>query len=185
MPLLNAIKPARRPRIGLYSRLNQLIERHGITKGRIRLALAAREDHAALTINENETLLMRHDLVEVLRDPFRFVAEKGRNMIADPWAIPAKAIDYARYDFVRLFNQVCDWLPFANTRVQHLVACLVGLQIHRFLRMTRSVNLLISDSETPGQGRIVEGTYQCPLLIQWRKPDTDHRLIGITVTRLQ
>ena len=173
------------PRIGLYSRLDELIERHGITKGRIRLALGAREDHAALTINENETLLMRHDLVEVLRDPFRFMAEKGRNMIADPWAIPAKAIDYAKYDFVRLFNQVCDWFPFGNTRVQHLVASLVGLQIHRFFRMTRSVNLLISDFETPGHGRIVEGTYQCPLLIQWKNPHADHRVIGITVTRLQ
>jgi thiamine phosphate synthase YjbQ (UPF0047 family) len=173
------------PRIGLYSRLSDLIERHGITKGRIRLALGPQEEHAALTINENETLLMRHDLVEVLRDPFRFMAEKGRNMIADPWAIPAKAIDYAKYDFVRLFNQVCDWFPVVNTRVQHVVACLVGLQIHRFLRMTRSVNLLISDFETPGHGRIVEGTYQCPLLIQWRNARADHRMIGITVTRLR
>ncbi|MGH9384290.1 MAG: hypothetical protein ACRD2N_08415 [Vicinamibacterales bacterium] len=173
------------PRIGLYSRLNDVIERHGIAKGRIRLALAAGEDHAALTINENETLLMRHDLVEVLRDPFRFMAEKGRNMIADPWAIPAKAIDYAKYDFVRLFNQVCDVFPFGNTRLQHLVACLVGLQIRRFLRMKRSVNLLVSDLESPGHGRIAEGTYQCPILIQWRKAQANHRMIGITVTRLR
>jgi hypothetical protein len=173
------------PRIGLYTQLNDLIQQHGITKGRIRLALEPREDHAALTINENETLLMRHDLVEVLRDPFRFMAEKGRNMIADPWAIPAKAIDYAKYDFVRLFNQFCDWFPVVNTRVQHAVASLVGLQIHRFFRMTRSVNLLISDFETPGEGRIVEGAYQCPLLIQWRNPHADYRVIGITVTRLR
>jgi thiamine phosphate synthase YjbQ (UPF0047 family) len=172
------------PRIGLYAQLNDLIQRHGITKGRIRLALGAREDHAALTINENETLLMRHDLVEVLRDPFRFMAEKGRNMLADPWAIPAKAIDYAKYDFVRLFNQVSDLFPFGNARIQYVVACLVGLQINRFLRMKRSVNLLVSDLERPGEGRIVEGTYQCPILIQWRKAQANQRTIGITLTRL-
>jgi thiamine phosphate synthase YjbQ (UPF0047 family) len=172
------------PRVGLYDQLNDLIARHGITKGRIRLALDAREDHAALTINENETLLMRHDLVEVLRDPFRFMAEKGRNMIADPWAIPAKAIDYAKYDFVRLFNQACEVFPFGNTKIQHLVACLVGLQIRRFLRIKRSVNLLVSDRDTPGHGQIVEGTYQCPLLIQWRKAQANQRTIGIRLTRL-
>lgn len=173
------------PRIGLYPRLNDLIERNGITKGRIRLALGPREDQAALTINENETLLMRHDLVEVLRDPFRFMAEKGRNMLADPWAIPAKAIDYAKYDFVRVFNQVCDLFPFGNSRLQHLVARLVGLQVRRFLRMKRSVSLLVSDLDSPGQGRIVEGTYQCPILFQWEKAIADHRTVSITVTRLR
>jgi hypothetical protein len=79
---------------------------------------------------------------------------------------------------------VCDLFPFGNERIQHLVACLVGLQIRRFLRIKRSVNLLVSDRDSPGHGQIVEGTYQCPLLIQWRKANADHRTIGITLTRL-
>lgn len=172
------------PRLGLYAQLTDMIDRHGITKGRIRLTLGPREDHAALTVNENETLLMRHDLVDVLRDPFRFMAEKGRNMIADPWAIPAKAIDYAKYDFVQLFNRAWEWFPLGNTRIQYLVAGLVGLQIRRFLRLKRSVNLLVSDVDSLGKGQIVEGTFQCPLLIQWRKAPANQRVIGLTLTRL-
>lgn len=173
------------PRVGLYPQLDELIERHGITKGRIRLALGAGEDQAALTVNEYETLLMRHDLVEVLRDPFRFMAEKGRNMVADPWAIPAKAIDYAKYDFVRLFNQVCDLFHISESRVEDFAARVIGLPARRFLRMKRSVSLLVSDHDSPGCGRIVEGAYQCPILVQWRKANADQRVIGITVSRIE
>ena len=172
------------PRIGLYTQLDELIARHGITKGRIRLALGAGEDQAALTINEYETLLMRHDLVDVIRDPFRFMAEKGRHLIADPWAIPAKAVDYAKYDFVRLFNQVCDLFHISESRVEDLAARLIGLPARRFLRMKRSVSLLVSDRDTPGRGRIVEGGSQCPILVQWRKAHADQRLVGITLTRI-
>jgi hypothetical protein len=172
------------PRIGLYTELDELIERHGITKGRIRLALGAGEDQAALTINEYETLLMRHDLVDVIRDPFRFMAEKGRHLVADPWAIPAKAIDYAKYDFVRLFNQICDLFHISESRVEDLAARLIALPARRFLRMKRSVCLLVSDHGSPGRGRIVEGAYQCPILVQWRKAHADRRVVGITLTRL-
>ncbi|MCA1585772.1 MAG: hypothetical protein LC791_13725 [Acidobacteria bacterium] len=173
------------PRIGLYAGLDDLIARHGVTKGRIRLFLGAGEDQAALTINEYETLLMRHDLVDVIRDPFRFMAEKGRNLIADPWAIPAKAIDYAKYDFVRLFNQICDLFHISESRVEDLAARLIGLPARRFLRMKRSVSLLVSDQDSPGRGRIVEGAYQCPILVQWRKAHADQRVVGITLARLE
>ena len=53
------------------------------------------ERHAGLTVNEYETLLMRHDLSEVLRDPLRFMAEKAGHMLGNPRAIPAKTLDYA------------------------------------------------------------------------------------------
>jgi hypothetical protein len=172
------------PRIGLYPRLQELIGRHGVTKGRIRLALGPGEDQAALTINEYETLLMRHDLVDVLRDPRRFVAEKGRNLWADPRAIPSKAIDYAKYDLVRMFNQVCDAFHISESLVERLAAHMIGLPARRFLRMKRSVSLLVSDGDSAGQGRITEGTYQCPILVQWQKAPAGQRDIGIVLTRL-
>jgi thiamine phosphate synthase YjbQ (UPF0047 family) len=172
------------PRIGLYPRLQELIERHGVTKGRIRLALGPGEDQAALTINEYETLLMRHDLVDVIRDPLRFVAERGRDLLANPWAIPAKTIDYAKYDLVRTFNQICDAFHISESFVETLAARVIGLPARRFLRMKRSVSLLVSDSDGAGRGKIVEGTYQCPILVQWRKVPAGQRVIGITLTRL-
>ena len=43
-------------------------------------------------------MLMRHDLVEVLKDPLKFAAQRGRHMIDDPLSIPTKTINYAKYD---------------------------------------------------------------------------------------
>jgi hypothetical protein len=172
------------PGTGLYDRLQELIARHGIAKGRIRLSLATREHQAGLTINEYETLLMRHDLIDVIRDPMRFVAEQGRNILADPWAIPARTIDYAKYDFVRVFNGICDALHLSESFVEKVAARAIGFPARRFLKMKRCVSLLISDFDTPGRGTIVEGRYQCPILVQWRKSQGQQRLIDVTLTRL-
>jgi len=78
------------PHLGVYAQCADLVRQHGVTKGRIRLSLAPGERHAGLTVNEYETLLMRHDLGEVLRDPLRFMAEKAGHMLGNPRAIPAK-----------------------------------------------------------------------------------------------
>ena len=84
------------PRLGVYAQIGELLAQHGVTRGRVRLELTSRERHAGLTVNEYETLLMRHDLAEVLRNPLRFAAEKGRHMWADPRSIPSKTLDYAK-----------------------------------------------------------------------------------------
>jgi hypothetical protein len=143
------------PRLGLYAQVAELIERHGVTKGRVRLELDPAEHYASLTVNEYETLLMQHDLAEVLRNPLRFAAEKARHAWNDPRAVPGKALDYAKYDLVR------------------------------FLRMKRSVDLLVSDTRTPGEGAVVEGTYQTPIMVQWRPAPDGARAIGVTLTRFQ
>jgi thiamine phosphate synthase YjbQ (UPF0047 family) len=81
------------PRLGNYDEIVALVKTHGVTSGRVRLELARGERQAGLTVNEYETLLMRHDLAVVLRNPFRFAAEKGRSIFAHPRAIPSKALD--------------------------------------------------------------------------------------------
>jgi thiamine phosphate synthase YjbQ (UPF0047 family) len=171
-------------RLGLYARLREMIARHGVTKGRVHLSLAAGEHQAGLTINEFETLLMRHDLIEVLRDPLRFVAEKGRNMLANPWAIPNKTIGYAKYDFVRVFNETFDALHMNESLMETVLARLIGAPARRFLRMKRSVSLLVSDREVPDEGNIADGTYQSPILVQWRRAAARQRTIDVTLTRL-
>jgi thiamine phosphate synthase YjbQ (UPF0047 family) len=172
------------PRLELYARLNELIRRHGVTKGRVHLSLAAGEHQAGLTINEYETLLMRHDLIEVLRNPLRFMAEKGRHLLANPWAIPNKTIGYAKYDFVRVLNETFDALHMSESLMETVLARLIGAPARRFLRMKRSVSLLVSDREVPGHGGIAEGTYQSPILVQWRRASSRQRLIDVTLSRL-
>src|SRR3954471_554830 len=96
------------PRLGIYDQLAELLHHYDVTNGRVRLELPRGERQAGLTVNEYETLLMRHDLADVLSNPFRFAKEKGRSLLAHPRAIPAKALDYAKYDMVRALNQMLD-----------------------------------------------------------------------------
>jgi thiamine phosphate synthase YjbQ (UPF0047 family) len=169
------------PRLGLFDQLIAELDRLGIEKGRIDLCLAPQERNAGLTVNEYETLLMRNDLAEVVRNPLRFAAEKGKNMMVDPRAIPHKTINYAKYDLVQVVNRVLDLLGASGSPVERVVDKLLAVPASRFLRMKRSVSLLVSD--TPNCGRIVQGTYQSPILVQWDQAPARTRRIEATFSR--
>ena len=171
------------PALGVYQTCADLVAHYGVTKGRIRLALAPGEHHAGLTVNEYETLLMRHDLREVLRDPVRFMAEKAGHMLGNPRAIPAKTLDYAKYDLVRVFNKLVDALGLRESMVESVLSRAIGMPAARFLRMKRSVSLLVSDRDDAGRGAIVEGTYQSPILVQWHRGARPARVLDVTLTR--
>lgn len=171
------------PHLGVYEQCVALVAEHGVTKGRIRLALAPGEKHAGLTVNEYETLLMRHDLSEVLRDPLRFMAEKAGHMLGNPRAIPARTLDYAKYDLVRVFNRLVDVLGLRESMVESVLSRAISMPASRFLRMKRSVSLLVSDRVTAGQGAIVEGTYQSPILVQWHHGTRQARVLDVALTR--
>jgi hypothetical protein len=171
------------PALGLDGRLRELIRKHGVTKGRVRLELASDERDASLTINEYETLLMQHDLVEVVRDPLRFVAEKGRHLWAAPLAIPSRSIEYAKYDMVRVFNEFFDTFRMNESLIEKVLARLIAVPASRFLRMKRSVSLLVSDRDRAGRGTVVQGCYQSPILVQWQKASAQQRFVDITLTR--
>ena len=171
------------PNLGVYEQCAALVKQHGVTKGRIRLSLAPGEHHAGLTVNEYETLLMRHDLSEVLRDPLRFMAEKAGHIFGNPRAIPAKTLDYAKYDLVRVFNQFVDTLGLRESMVESVLSQAIAMPAARFLRMKRAVSLLVSDRDSAGQGAIIEGTYQSPILVQWHRGPRQSRTLDVTLTR--
>jgi thiamine phosphate synthase YjbQ (UPF0047 family) len=175
----------RDPRLGIFDRLHELLAERGITKGRVHVDLATGERHAGLTVNEYETLLMKHDLAEVLRDPLKFMARKGRNMLRDPGSIPDKAKNYAKYDLVRLVNRVLDTLGLSESLVERVIDKCLAVPAERFLRMKRSVNLLVTEDENNGEGTIVQGRYQSPILVQWRQPGDRVRRLKATLTRFE
>ena len=51
--------------------------------------------------------------------------------------------------------------------------------------MKRSVSLPVSDRDTPGEGRVTQGRYQSPILVQWRRAERRTRLVDITLTRFR
>lgn len=171
-------------RLGLYDELQALIARHGVAKGRIRLQLAASERQAGLTVNEYETLLMQHDLRDVVRDPLRYLLERGRHALADPRAVPTKTLGYATYDLVRAFNEIVEALGLSESFIERLLSRAIAIPAARFFRVKRSVDLLVSDHDSPGSGHIVEGRYQSPILIQWQGAAGRMRRLEATLVQL-
>lgn len=173
----------RNERVGLFAWLDELVQHFEITKGRIEVSLDPGESHSGLTVNEYETLLMRHDLIEVLRDPLRFVASRGRDLLRDPRVIPHLTLNYARYDLVQVINQLMDLTGLSESILERAVAKFLAAPARRFLRMKRSVNLLVSDGEHGQASRIVQGTYQSPVLVQWSKAANQSRLLKVDLYR--
>lgn len=172
------------PALGLVERLQSEIREQGIAKGRLDLALEAEEDGSALTVNEYETLLMQHDLSEVLRDPLRFMAEKSRNALRDPLAVPQKAWNYAKYDLVHLWNELIDATGLSESFLERLLARVMARPASRLFGMKRAVSLLVSDGrDGRGWGSIVQGTYQSPILIQWQRPPSGVRRLRVRLVR--
>jgi len=172
------------PRLGIYQQLSEFVQRAGIGTGRLRVVLDPSERHSALTINEYETLLMKHDLAEVLRNPLRFFAEKSRHALANPRAVPAKTLDYAKYDFVRVLNKSLDTFGLRGSIVERLLARTLAVPAARFLRMRRSVSLLVS-KRPDGSNGLIEGTYQSPILVQWQRAPRQTRVLDVTLTELR
>ena len=174
----------RDPRFGLFEELQELIDHYEIVKGRVDISLGAGELQTGLTVNEYETLLMKHDLVDVLRYPLRFMVETGRRMIREPRAIPGKALNYAKYDLVQVVNEVVDALGLSESFFERVVDKFLAVPASRFLWMKRSLSLLVSDQEEDGEGSIIQGKYQSPILVQWNRPaNAATRRIGVRIVR--
>jgi thiamine phosphate synthase YjbQ (UPF0047 family) len=172
------------PRIGIYEQLSAFVRASGVRRGRLRVGLDPTERHSALTVNEYETLLMKYDLAEVLRDPLRFVAEKYRHAVANPFAVPAKTLGYAKYDFVRVLNKSLDRFGLRGSVIEKVLARTLAVPAARFFRMRRSVSLLVSEREDGTVG-LVEGTYQSPILVQWQRAPRQARVLNVSLTELR
>jgi hypothetical protein len=172
------------PRFGLVDLVNGILERRGLVKARVDISLDPRELGASLAVNEYETLLMQHDLIEVLRDPLKFAAQKGRHVLDDPLAVASKTLSYARYDAVRVLNSLIEALGVEHSALERLLAKVMALPA-RYLLRSRRVSFLASDRDNGGTARLVRGAYQSPILIQWQPATGQTRLLRIRIVALQ
>jgi thiamine phosphate synthase YjbQ (UPF0047 family) len=172
------------PKLGVYDQLSEFVARTGVGKGRLHIALEGDERDAALTINEFETLLMKYDLASVLRNPLRFMAEEYRHALANPRAVPGKALGYARYDLVRVLNSGLDTLGLQDSLLENLLARTVAVPAARVFRIRRSISLLVAERDD-GRPGPVEGVYQSPILVQWQRAARHARVLDVTLTRLE
>lgn len=171
--------------LGLTEQLEEFVRLHGVEKGRLDLSLKDEERDASLTVNEFETLLMQNDLRDVLRDPLRFMREKGRNILRDPKlrhprAVAHRTLNYAQYDFVQVLNELMDAVGASESILERLLARLMALPAARLFGARRAVSLLVSNQGNDS-GAIVKGTYQSPILMQWRKAEAGRRVVSATL----
>jgi len=170
-------------RFGLIDQVNDLLAKTGVERGRVDVSLAPCERHAGLTVNEYETLLMRHDLLDVLRNPLHFARLKGRHMLDDLRTIPGKTLSYAKYDMVRVLNSLMDALGLEQSSFERLVAKAMALPARRFIR-SRRVTFLAAPEQGGSVARIVRGTYQSPILVQWQPAASQERRLEVSVVQL-
>ena len=172
-------------RSSLLEELDELIRRLEVSKGKVDISLPADERNAGLTVNEYETLLMRHDLTEVLRNPVRFMAMQGKHMLLDPAAIPNKTINYAKYDLVQVFNELMDALHISESVVEKILTAFMRVPAARFFRMKRRISLPISDAKEPGRGQLMLGRYQSPILVQWKRAAGQTRHLDVRIKKFR
>ena len=144
------------PRFGITEQINDLLATYEVRKGKIILSLEPGEQHAGLTVNEYETLLMKHDLAEVLRNPLWFMAQKATHMLRDPKAIRSKAKNYMKYDLVQLVNEVIDALGLNESLVERVIDRIAAASASRRLRMKRPLTLLVNSPGKEGPGESAE-----------------------------
>ncbi|MCY3808202.1 MAG: hypothetical protein OXG58_02000 [Gemmatimonadetes bacterium] len=176
----------RDPRVGFIGALERMVDGHRVAFGRFDVSLPDGEENAGLTVNEYEPLLMDYDLRNALRNPFRFMAQTGkdvRHALRDPRSIPAKAMNFAQFDAVQVLNQVLDRVRLRNSVVERVVNRAVALPVSHFLRMKRAVSLPVLDRGGDGTGDIGWGTYQSPILVQWRGAPRQSRELEVTLLR--
>ena len=170
----------RDPQYGLFAHLQHVVEVSGIEHGRIDICLAPKERHVGLTVNEYETMLMRHDLPDVLRDPLRYMVRHSKALLCHPAAIPAKMRDYALYDLIHLYNEVMDNVQIGRAIIERGLSFLSG-PASRLFRVKRGIQLFIAGRGDAGRERILQGIYQSPILIQYQQAAQGVRRLEINL----
>ena len=127
---------------------------------------------------------MRDDLPQVLADPLRYMMQRGRRLLRHPGSIPVKTLNYAAFDLIHLYNELLDAVPVGRSLADKFMSVL-STPASRMLRLKRKISLLVSTSPETGPARIVQGTYQSPILVQHHPACRGVRYLDIVVRRFK
>jgi hypothetical protein len=104
-------------------------------------------------------------------------------MLDDPFAIPGKTLNYAKYDVVRVLNSLMEALGLDQSSFERLVAKVMAVPAQRFLRSRRVSFLAAADAEHSA-ARVVRGRYQSPILVQWQSAERQARRLHVVLVQL-
>ena len=170
------------PRLGLLEQVNELLANTGVERARVDLARSDRAQRRP----DGQRIRDAADAARSRRcaqEPAALRADQGADMINDPRAIPGKTLNYAKYDVVRVLNSLMEALRLDQSSFERLVAKVMSLPARRFLRSRRVSFLAARDGDHPG-ARVLRGTYQSPILVQWQPAEHQERRIDISIVQL-
>ena len=205
----------REPGSGFVDHLEDLVEEHGVSYGRLDVSLTPEETDASLTVNEYEPLLMKNDLRRALLSPLRFMADQGRQVLRTPLSLPGKALrlpgkalrlsgkalhvarmgttvlrtspgpvlDTATVEAVHILNWALERMGVDESVIARMLNRALALPVARFQGLRREISLPVVHPEGDGKGEIPWGTYQSPILIQWRGPEGTTRELDVKLVR--
>jgi hypothetical protein len=177
--------------------LQALIAKHQIHRGLVTLELTPGENHAGVTVNEFEALLVERDITDVLLNPLKYMLYNAPQFARHPLMVPSKAKNMLQYeihlairDGLRVANRSVSILEYMVERLgmhlpllEHIVDRIASPLEARWMNLGSSIQLLINAKDEDPLGRVMVGTYQSPILIQWRRPESDVREMRLRLLR--
>jgi len=180
-----------------FNDLQALASEHKIRQGLVTFELDSGESHAGITVNEFETLLVERDITDVLLNPLKYMLSNVSEFARKPLMLPRQAKKILMYE---LHLAIRDGLKLAGRSVSaveylaerlHMRLPLLEYVIDRianpiearWMNLGSKARFLINAENGEPSGSIKVGTYQSPILIQWRRPDSDKRKLRARLLR--
>ena len=173
------------PKLGYLDKLNTLLEKFDIEHGKVDIILDPEEKSAGLTVNEYETLLMTHDLVEVLKNPLSFSGSLGRFLSGYSPNASSVINSCTRNDLERMYNELTDKYDINKSVLEEIFSRFFAFSVDRFFHMKQSASLLVTNNQKGEPAQVVQGRYQSPILVQWEPAKNQVRNVTLKITRFK
>ncbi len=179
--------------------VQSLVVKHKIHRGVVSFELETEENHAGITVNEFENLLVQRDITDVLLNPLRYMLDSAPELARHPERLPRKAKKMLTYE-LHLAIRDCLRLAGRGASVIEHMAGRLGVNLPlleniidrlatpleaRWMNLGSTIRFLINADEDQEYGHVSIGTYQSPILIQWRKPNSLERVLCVRLLRLE
>ena len=185
--------------IGNGADLEIMIRKHQIHRGTVEFALEDCEEHAGLTVNEFEPLLIENDLAGVLDNPIHYMKKEAVGIVRDPLSLPKRAKKYLIQDLIQIINEivvtvgrhtsilerVIERLERSIPYLERVIEYVATTSASRWMGLNRAVSLLVGGVGDQSSSHLVTGTYQSPILIQWRRPASLTRRVRVRLIRFE